>query len=181
MYDCHSSRDGVEAHWLTSLSKLMYFKFSKGSHLKKNKGMTYSCHQIGSNWAGVQLEAALLLTIVHGFRRLCAWYWRRKLIITTTQLQKLWPTTEDSLSMYLCNSGTNVMGITNHLLMGFKALFVKWNPYHTLPKCPRTWDDVGHGSRGGLRTFIINIAIQWLLMTSCCNWRSEASQRSFLQ
>lgn len=41
-------------------------------------------------------------------------YWRRKVIITITNLQSLQATTATCLKIFSCNSGTNVMGVTSH-------------------------------------------------------------------
>lgn len=90
----------------------------------------------------------------------CSWYWKVLHILPEEtgnhqssykpcDLQR-WPDCEISW----CNSSTNV-GITNHCLIGFKAQYMSWNPCLILPGWPRTWNNIGHGSRRKLNTIIL--------------------------
>lgn len=54
-----------------------------------------------------------------------------------------------------CNSGRNVIGITNHHLIGYKTHSLRWNLYLTLLLRPRIWDWMGHLLRGKPITIIL--------------------------
>lgn len=63
-----------------------------------------------------------LLAIIHSARRFYACNWRKKTIVDHTKLWMLWvPVTTDlARHPHWCNSGINIMGITNHFLAGLK-------------------------------------------------------------
>lgn len=47
-------------------------------------------------------------------------------------LSAMIPATYDTYKLYWYNSGTNVTGVTNHFLTGFKAYSTRWKPSLTL-------------------------------------------------
>ena len=56
---------------------------------------------------------------------------------------------------HLCNSGMNVMGITNYFLNGFKFYFIRWIPYLTLISDLESEARQVRGHRGDPDTIIL--------------------------
>ena len=62
-----------------------------------------------------------------------------------------------AFKIYQYNSGTNVLGATKYFSPRFKAHAMVGHPYQTLLRWLRTWDYIGHGTRGKPTT------IKWFL------------------
>lgn len=63
------------------------------------------------------------------------WNLQNHRLLTRLQQQR------SASKVYWCSSGTDVMEVTSHILkFGFKAYFMRWNPYLTLLKRPKTRD-----------------------------------------
>lgn len=81
----------------------------------------YWCYQTWGNWAGAQLEALPYWLVFMVLENILAYYQRRKVIISITQLQQT-----PVCKIYW----HNVTGITNYFyFIGFKAHSMSWNPY----------------------------------------------------
>lgn len=60
------------------------------------------------------------------------------------------------------NSGSNVMGLTKHLLQcEFKGHYLRQNPYLKLLTLPKTWHSTGHGPNLLLLSCQRNTEIKW--------------------
>ena len=81
-------------------------------------------------------QISLLLTRIHRVGSYSFWLLEEK-TVSTTQLQVLWSTTVTAYKIYCCSSSTDVMEVTNHFLIGFKAHSMRWGPHLTLLKWPR--------------------------------------------
>ena len=62
-------------------------------------------------------KSILPVTNIYGSRKYSAHYRKRKVIINITQLQNLQPTAAFCLQDRLSNSGTNIMGLTNCIVL----------------------------------------------------------------
>lgn len=77
-----------------------------------------------------------LLSSDHSAGKYYMHYQRRKVVLSLTQLQTLQlPTETCSKDTHRC---THILRVTNHFLVAFKVHSVKWNPYPTLLKWPKT-------------------------------------------
>lgn len=94
-------------------------------------------------------------TSIHSARMFSAFLWRRKGIVTITQLQNL-RTHKNNLGVRY--TGAKVVeileGKPTKFKIGIKARSMTMNPYLTQPKWPRTSDWIGRGPTGK-PTFII--------------------------
>lgn len=85
--------------------------------------------------AGTDLEVLSLLVSFHNVRTLYVHYWEEEsiersypyvnpVVHNNEWTRKMYPYTHAT-----CNSGMNVMKVTNHFLIGFKACFTRWNSF----------------------------------------------------
>ena len=79
----------------------------------------------------MDLEISFLLASFHSAWRCYDCYWGRKVIINHIQIWAPWTTVMTGLErhVYWCNSGMNIMGVTIHFPIGFKAWLIRWNTY----------------------------------------------------
>lgn len=76
------------------------------------------------------------------------------------------------------NSGTDVIAIKTNFF-GFKAYFIRWNPYLLLLTSPKTWNQIRHGSRGNFILLFCwsNHSIQ--LFQKTCHYTHRLEHHSF--
>lgn len=72
-----------------------------------------------------------------------------------TQLQTLWSTTVTCLWDVLTQQWYDMVGVTSHYLIRFKAHSMKWTPCLILVEWPRTWDWIDHGPHKKLDTIVL--------------------------
>lgn len=122
-------------YWLLSTTWWMIRPYCWGPHL---------CRLTGRSWTSAYLDASFLITSIHGARRYSACYWRRKVIINTTQIQTLRLITVTCLQATLVYQWHTCYGSNHFCFYGFKAHFMRWKPYLILLKGSRNWDLIGH-------------------------------------
>lgn len=78
--------------------------------------------------ASTDQDSSLLATF-HNAWRCYSCCWRRDVIASLSQMWILWSKVRTDNKCPWCDTGTNVIGVTNHLLIGFKSHSTRWNPY----------------------------------------------------
>lgn len=91
----------------------------------KGEGTTY----VNQNM--VRWDVSFLLESFHSAGRCHGSYQRRRVVISHIHLWILGATIMTGLESHVSwrNSGMNIMGDTNHFLVGFKSFSIRWNPY----------------------------------------------------